>query len=123
LSLDIIGVEFFNLIDVSSVSYSHQSITWFEYCAQIIAILQEEWGQAAASLVQVSLPVKLQLPEQNTLNSSLEFDITCKLAFKSKRTVVLRALQRLEKRSVTPVQFCMQVSPVLCVKFHVYNLW
>jgi hypothetical protein len=90
---------------------------------QFIEIIQEEWGQAAASLVQVSLPVKLQLPEQNTLNSSLDFDIICKLPFKSKRAVVLRSLQRLTAKGVKPVQICMQVLEALCHIFHAFDSW
>ncbi len=90
---------------------------------QFISIAQEEWGQAAASLVHVSLPVKLQLPEQNTLNSSVDFDVTCKLPFKSKRAVVLRSLQRLATNAVNPVQFCMQVLEALRIKFCFFDCW
>jgi hypothetical protein len=90
---------------------------------QFIEIIQEEWGQAAASLVQVSLPVKLQLPEQNTLNSSLDFDVICKLPFKSKRAVVLRSLQRLTAKGAKPVQICMQVLQALCDILHAFDSW
>jgi len=75
--------------------------------------VQEVWGQAAASLLHVSLPVKLPLPDQHTLNTSCDFDITCKLALKSKVAVVLRSLQQLEQGSSSskraPVKFCLQV--------------
>ncbi len=78
----------------------------------LTGLAQEVWGQAAASLLQVSLPVKLQLPEQHTLDSC-DFDITCKLAFKSKVAVMLRLLKQLKKGNSsskqTPVQFCLQV--------------
>jgi hypothetical protein len=84
-----------------------------------IGLVQEVWGQAAASLIHVTLPLKLQLPEQHALNSpSCDFDITCKLAVKSKLAVVLRLLEQLEKcRSSNehiPVQFSLQVCSQIC---------
>jgi hypothetical protein len=87
-------------------------------CVVLADVAQEVWGQAAASLLQVTLPVQLQLPEQHMLNSSCNFDITCKLAFKSKVAVVLRSLQQMEKCSASngkfPVQFCLQVCSQMC---------
>ena len=92
----------------------------------LTGLAQEVWGQAAASLLQVSLPIKLQLPEQHTLNSC-DFDITCKLAFKSKVAVMLRLMEQLEKCSSSnrqiPVQFCLQVCSRMCFDANLWFKW